>query len=242
MIAKLNNLIYKLTKQDDYYLKNSAGRLVGVFLLLALIQFGAVCIADYVDALPSSHKFAIWISSIFLLVVTVGIILIIAESADYQYAKSYQYIITKPVENTRVIYDRSEDESQDVNVDIFRRDRRTISSDEVISGSMLQTMKNDDTVVGIRLTKSGVYVGKTHYMHLSLPGYVCDSDLDDQYLEFVISKVEVSDAHLSICTAGGIHKLQNGKVVTVYFEAKDPDRAERLNKERKDLEARESMM
>lgn len=242
MIAKINNLIFKLTKQDDYYLKNSAGRLVGVFLLLVIAQFGAVYISESLGYIPSSYRVAIWFSSITLLIVMLGIILNIVESADYQYAKSYQYIITKPVEHTRVIYDRSEDESQDVNVDIFRRDRRTISSDEVISGSMLQTMKNDDTVVGIRLTKSGVYVGKTHYMHLSLPGYVCDNDLDDQYLEFAISKVEVSDAHLSIYTAGGIHKLKNGKVVTVYFEAKDPDRAARLNKERKALEARESMM
>lgn len=142
----------------------------------------------------------------------------------------------------RVIYDRSVDGLQDIEVDIFRHDKRTIGSDDTISSSMLKTMQEVDTVVGIRLSKSGVYVGKTHYMHLSSLGYMCDGDLDDNYLEFVISRVEVCNAELSIYTAGGIHKRQNGKVVTVYFEAKDPDRAERLNKERKALEARESMM
>lgn len=138
MIAKINNLIFKLTKQDDYYLKNSAGRLVGVFLLLAIIQFGAVCIADYVDALPSSYKVVIWISSIVLLVVTVGIILTIAESADSQYERSYQYLIFSVGDDYQVIYDRSVDGPQDIEVDIFRHDKRTIGSDDTVSGSMLK--------------------------------------------------------------------------------------------------------
>lgn len=242
MIAKINSLIFRLTKQDDYYLKNSAGRLVGVFLVLALAQFGAVCIADYIDALSSSHKAAIWISSIVLLIVMLGIILNIVESADYQYERSYQYMIFNVGDDYRVIYDRSADGPQGIEVDIFRHDRRTIGSEEVISGDMLKTMKNTDTVVGIRLSKSGVYVGDTHYMHLSSLGYMYDGDLDDRYLEFMISRVEVCNAELSIYTAGGIHKRQNGKVVTVYFEVKDPDRAKRLNEERKALKERESMM
>lgn len=242
MIAKINSLIFRLTKQDDYYLKNTAGRLVGVFLVLALAQFGAVCIADYIDALPSSRKAAIWISSIVLLIVMLGIILNIVESADYQYERSYQYMIFNVGDDYRVIYDRSVDGPQGIEVDIFRHDRRTIGSEEVISGDMLKTMKNTDTVVGIRLSKSGVYVGDTHYMHLSSLGYMYDGDLDDRYLEFMISRVEVCNAELSICTAGGIRKRENGKVATVYFEAKDPDRAKRFNEERKALEDRESMM
>lgn len=242
MIAKINTLIFKLTKQDDYYLKNSAGRLVGVFLLLATIQFGVVCILDYVGSLPSQYKALIWISSIVLLVVTVGIILTIAESADSQYERSYQYLIFSVGDDYQVIYDRSVDGPQDIEVDIFRHDKRTIGSDDTVSGSMLKTMREVDTVVGIRLSKSGVYVGETHYMHLSSLGYMCDGDLDDRYLEFIISRVEVCNAELSIYTAGGIHKRKNGKVVTVYFETKDPSRAERLNEERKSLEARERMM
>lgn len=239
MIAKINSLIFRLTKQDDYYLKNSAGRLVGVFLVLAIAQFGAVYIADYVNLLPS-YKAAIWISSIALLVTTLGIILNVVESADDQYARSYQYIVTKPVEYTHVVYNRSSDEQRGIVMDIFRRDRRTISSDEVISGDMLKTMKETDTVVGIRLTKSGVYVSNTHYMHVF--SYEHDGDLDDRYNEFVIDKIEVGYTNLSISTAGGIHKHQSAKVATIYFKVKDPDRAKRLNEERKDLKERESMM
>lgn len=240
MIAKINNLIFKLTKQDDYYLKNSAGRLVGVFLLLAIIQFGAVCIADYVDALPSSYELAIWISSIVLLLVMLGVIINVIDSADDQYARSYQYTFEAPVEIEQTFYDRSVDESRDINVDIFRRDRRTISSDEVISGDMLKTMKDTDTVVGIRLTKSGVYVENTYYMHVL--DYEHDGDLNVRYNEFVIDKIEIGSTHLSISTAGGIHKHRPAKVAAIYFKVKDPDRAKRLNKERKALEARESMM
>lgn len=240
MIAKINNLIFKLTKQDDYYLKNSAGRLVGVFLLLAIIQFGAVCIADYVNLLPSSYKATIWISSIILLVVMLGIILNIVESADDQYARSYQYTLAKSVERTHTIYNRSEDEQRGIVMDIFRRDRRTISSNETISGTMLQTMKNTDTVVGIRLTKPDIYISNTHYMHVL--SYEHDGDLEDRYSEFVIDKIEIGYTVLSISTAGGIHKHQSAKVATVYFKLKDPDKAERINRERKDLEARASMM
>ena len=235
MIAKINSLIFRLTKQDDYYLKNSAGRLVGVFLVLALAQFGAVCIAGYVNLLPSSYKATIWISSIILLVVMLGIILNVVESADDQYARSYQYIVTKPVEYTHVVYNRSSDEQRGIVMDIFRRDRRTISSDEVISGDMLKTMKETDTVVGIRLTKSDVYVSNTHYMHVF--SYEHDGDLDDRYNEFVIDKI-----NLSISTAGGIHKNRPSKVATIYFKVKDPDRAKRLNEERKALKEREIMM
>lgn len=240
MIAKINSFIFKLTKQDDYYLKNSAGRLVGAVMLLVIAQFGVVCIADYLDALPSSYKAAIWISSITLLLVMLGVIINVIDSADDQYARSYQYTLTKPVEYTHVIYDRSADEQRGIVMDIFRRDRRTISSDEVISGSMLQTMKETDTVVGIRLTKSNVYVSNTHYLHVL--NYEHDGDLDDRYSEFVIDKIEVGYTNLSISTAGGIHKHQSAKVVTIYFKAKDPDRVKRLNEERKALEARESMM
>lgn len=242
MIAKINTLIFKLTKQDDYYLKNSAGRLVGVVLLIVIAQFGAVCISESLGYIPSSYRVAIWFSSITLLLAMLGIIINVIDSADDQYAKSYQYMIFGVGDDYRVIYDRSVDGPQGIEVDIFRRDRRTIGSEEVISGDMLKTMKNTDTVVGIRLSKSGVYVGDTHYMHLSSLGYMCDGDLDDRYLEFMISRVEVCNAELSIYTAGGIHKRQNGKVVTVYFEAKDPDRAKRLNEERKALKERESMM
>lgn len=240
MIAKINNLIFKLTKQDDYYLKNSAGRLVGVFLLLALIQFGAVSIAGYVDVLPPSCRVVIWLSSIFLLFVTVGIIFNIAESADSQYERAYQYSFVSPITNKQVIYDRSVDGQDGIEIDIFRRDRRTICSDEVISGSMLQTMKDKDSVVGLRLSKKNVYVGTTHNMHLV--GYYHDGDLNDSYNEFVIDRVEVGDTCLSISTAGGIRKTKNGKVASIYFKVKDPERAERLNKERKALESRESMM
>lgn len=242
MIAKLNTLIFKLTKQDDYYLKNSAGRLVGVVLLLVIAQFGAVCISESLGYMSPPYRVAIWFSSITLLLAMLGIIINVIDSADDQYARSYQYMIFDVGDAYRVIYDRSVDGPQGIEVDIFRRDRRTISSDEVISGDMLKTMKNTDTVVGIRLTKSGVYVGDTHYMHLSSLGYMCDGDLDDRYLEFMISRVEVCNAELSIYTAGGIHKRQNGKVVTVYFKVKDPDRAKRLNEERKALKERESMM
>ena len=239
MIAKINNLIFKLTKQDDYYLKNSAGRLVGVFLVLALVQFGAVCIADYVNAL-SSYKAAIWISSIAILVVMLGVIIKVIGSADEQYAKSYQYSTTNFIEDENVIYDRSVDEQRGIVIEIFRRDRRTISSDEVISGDMLHSMKETDTVIGIRLTKSGVYVGDVHYMHLL--SYEHDGDLEDIYNEFVIDRVEVGHTRLSISTASGAHRYQDAKVATIYFKVKDPDRAKRMNEERKALEARERMM
>ena len=240
MIAKINNLIFKLTKQDDYYLKNSAGRLVGVFLVLAITQFGAVCIADYANLLPSSYKAAIWISSIVLLVTMLGIILNVVESADDQYARSYQYSTTNYIEDENVIYDRSVDKQRGIVIEIFRRDRRTISSDEVISGDMLHSMKETDTVIGIRLTKSGVYVSDVHYMHLL--SYEHDGDLEDIYNEFVVDRVEVGHTRLSISTASGSHRYQDAKVATIYFKVKDPDRAKRINEERKALEARESMM
>lgn len=240
MLAKINNLIFRLTKQDDYYLKNSAGRLVGVFLLLVITQFGAVCISESLGYIPSSYRVAIWFSSITLLLVMLGIIFNIVESADDQYARSYQYTLAKSVERTHAIYNRSEDEQRGIVMDIFRRDRRTISSDEVISGGMLKTMKETDTVVGIRLTKSDVYVGNTHYMHVL--SYDHDGDLDDRYSEFVIDKIEVGYTNLSISTAGGIHKNQSAKVATIYFKVKDPDRAKRLNEERKALKELESMM
>ena len=72
--------------------------------------------------------------------------------------------------------------------------------------------------------------------------YEHDGDLDDRYNEFVIDKIEVGYTNLSISTAGGIHKHQSAKVATIYFKVKDPDRAKRLNEERKDLKERESMM
>ena len=240
MIAKINNLIFKLTKQDDYYLKSSAGRLVGVVLLLVIAQFGAVCISESLGYMPSSYRAAIWFSSITLLLVMLGIIINVIDSADDQYAKSYRYTLTKPVEYTHVVYNRSSDEQRGIVMDILRRDRITISSDEVISGDMLQTMKENDTVVGIRLTKSGVYVGNTHYLHVL--NYEHDGDLDDRYNEFVVDKIEIVYTNLSISTAGGIRKHQSTKVATIYFKVKDPDRAERLNEERKALKERESMM
>lgn len=240
MIAKINNLIFRLTKQDDYYLKNSAGQLVGVFLLLVIAQFGAVCISESLGYIPSSYRVAIWFSSITLLLVMLYVVINVIDSADDQYAKSYRYTLTKPVEFIHTVYNRSSDEQRGIVMDIFRRDRRTISSDEVISSDMLKTMKETDTVVGIRLTKSDVYVSNTHYMHVF--SYEHDGDLDDRYNEFVIDKIEVGYTNLSISTAGGIHKNRPSKVATIYFKVKDPDRAKRLNEERKALEARESMM
>ena len=240
MIVKINTLIFRLTRQDDYYLKSSAGRLVGVVLLLVIAQFGVVCISESLGYIPSSHRVAIWFSSITLLLVMLGIIINTIDSADEQYARSYHYTFEAPVEIEQTFYDRSLDESRDINVDIFRRDRRTISSDEVISGDMLKTMKETDTVVGIRLTKSGVYVGNTYYMHVL--SYEHDGDLNDRYNEFVIDKIEIGSTHLSISTAGGIHKHRPAKVAAIYFKVKDPDRAKSLNEERKALEARESMM
>lgn len=240
MIAKINNLIFKLTKQDDYYLKNSAGLLVGVFLLLAIIQFGTVCISESLGYMPSSYRVVIWFSSITLLLLVIYVVINVIDSADDQYARSYRYTLTKPVEYTHVVYNRSSDEQRGIVMDIFRRDRRTISSDEVISGDMLQMMKDTDTVVGIRLTKSNVYVGNTHYLHVL--NYEHDGDLDNHYNEFVIDKIEIGYTNLSISTAGGIHKHQSAKVATIYFKVKDPDRAKRLNEERKALKERESMM
>lgn len=240
MITKINNLIFKLTKQDDYYLKNSAGRVVGAFLVLALAQFGIVCISESLGYISSSYRVAIWFSSISLLLVMLGVIVNIVKSADEQYAKSYQYSTTTFIEDENVIYDRSVDEQRGIVIEIFRRDRRTISSDEVISGDMLHSMKETDTVIGIRLTKPGVYVSDVHYMHLL--SYEHDGDLEDIYNEFVIDRVEVGHTRLSISTAGGAHRYQDGKVATIYFKVKDPDRAKHINEERKALEARESMM
>ena len=240
MIAKINNLIFKLTKQDDYYLKNSAGLVVGAFLVLALAQFATVCIFESLGYIQYSYRVAIWFSSITLLLVMLGVIINVIDSADEQYAKSYQYSTTNFIEDENVIYDRSVDEQRGIVIEIFRRDRRTISSDEVISGDMLHSMKETDTVIGIRLTKSGVYVSDVHCMHLL--SYEHDGDLEDIYNEFVIDRVEVGHTRLSISTASGAHRYQDAKVATIYFKVKDSDRTKRMNEERKALEARERMM